>query len=121
MLLVDTSVWIDHFRRSGHPLADSLESRDVLCHPWVRGELALGSLAARSQVLRLLAALPQALVASADEVMRLVDLHALQGTGIGWVDAQLLTSARLTPGATLWTADKRLAGEAGRLGVAHRP
>ncbi|MGH9022661.1 MAG: type II toxin-antitoxin system VapC family toxin [Acidimicrobiia bacterium] len=115
MILVDTSVWVDHLRR-GHPgLTRLLEGGLVLGHPWVRGELALGHLAQRREVLGLLDQLPQATVATDEEVLALVEGHQLFGLGIGYVDAQLLAAARLTPDARLWTADKRLAAAAVRL------
>jgi len=118
VILVDTSIWIDHLRR-GHPtLVDLLEVGSVLGHPWVTGEIALGRLADRRQVLGLLANLPSATIASEGEVLLLIEQQELAGSGIGYVDAQLLASTRLTPDAQLWTDDKRLTKVAVRLGVA---
>lgn len=121
MILVDTSVWIEHLR-SGHPtLAALLERGAVLGHPWVIGELALGRLGRREEILRLLRGLPGAEVATTDELAAYFDRHELFGLGIGYVDAQLLASSALTPDARLWTLDRRLAGVATRLGVGAGP
>jgi len=118
MVLVDTSVWIDHLRVGDRTLSGLLEGGSVLSHPWIIGEVALGNLRDRAEVLGLLGALPKAAVATDDEVRWLIDHQALHGTGIGWVDAQLLASVKLTPGARAWTKDKRLAKQAERLGHA---
>ncbi len=121
MILVDTSIWIDHLRK-GHPtLVDLLQVGSVLGHPWVTGEIALGRLADRRQVLGLLTNLPSATVASESEVLVLIEQQDLAGSGIGYVDAQLLASTRLTPDARLWTNDKCLAEVAVRIGVAADP
>lgn len=121
MILADTSVWIEHLRRGDSALAELLEHGSVLGHPWVVGELALGHLAERRSILRLLSNLPQATVATPVEVLALVERHALQGTGIGYVDAQLLAAVLLTPDALMWTHDKRLAAAAAHLGRAVDP
>lgn len=109
MILVDTSVWIDHFRREDLHLIGILERSDVMMHPWVIGELALGSMRNREETLRLLAALPKAPVASDGGVLQFVSDEKLHGSGIGLVDAQLLASTRSVPGTLLWTRDRRLA------------
>jgi predicted nucleic acid-binding protein len=115
VILVDTSIWVDHLR-AGHPvLARLLEQGQVLGHPWVVGEIALGSLKQRQSVLGLLAGLPQAEVATGPEVAGFIEHHRLYGLGLGFVDVQLLAAARLTNDARLWTADKRLAAAAARL------
>lgn len=117
MILVDTSVWVDHLR-VGDPELGRLLDRDlVLGHVFVRGELACGNLRQRAKILALLAGLPQAMVAAHDEVMALIDRHRLMGRGIGYVDAHLLAGTLLTVGARLWTRDLRLAAIAGQLGV----
>lgn len=118
MILVDTSVWIDHLRAGLPTLSHLLDGGSVLGHPWVTGELALGSLGRRPEVLGLLANLPQATVATPNEVLTLVERHELFGLGIGYVDAQLLAATRLTPDARLWTNDRRLTAAATRLGAA---
>lgn len=120
MILVDTSVWIGHLRGEGVGLDQELDRGAVLIHPWVTGELALGNLNNRQEILGLLRGLPAAPLASDDEVLILIDAEALAGTGIGYVDAQLLTSARLEPGAKLWTSDCRLAAAADRIGIGWR-
>lgn len=115
-MIVDTSVWIDHFRQPNADLASFLDEGRVLTHPFVIGELACGSLARREEVLHLLEALPAAPVATHDEVMAFVDRYRLHGSGLGWIDVHLLASARLGR-ASLWSADKRLRREAVRLGL----
>ncbi len=120
MILVDTSVWIDHLR-TGHPeLVALLQDGHVLAHPWVTGELALGHLAHRSEILALLNHLPQAKAATDHEVLTLIDNHQLFGVGIGYVDAHLLAATMLTAGARLWTYDKRLAAVADQLRLASK-
>lgn len=118
MILVDTSVWVDHLRHGVPKLADLLEETQVLGHPAVLGEIALGSLAHRAEVLNLLGDLPQAMSASDAEVLTLIGYRQIFGRGIGYVDAQLLTSTMITPDARLWTRDTRLAEVATELGCA---
>ena len=121
MILVDTTVWIDHLRDNDPHLAGLLDAGAVLGHPWVTGELALGSLHNRVEILRLLDDLPHATIATATEVRELVEQHKLFGLGIGYVDAQLLAATMLTPDADLWTRDQRLYAAAQRLGVSYAP
>ncbi|APW38628.1 VapC toxin family PIN domain ribonuclease [Rhodoferax koreense] len=118
MILVDTSVWVDHLQRGNKTLTHCLNGGQVLTHPFVIGELALGSLQQRAQVLEALQNLSQAATATDKEVLGFISTHALHGIGIGYVDAHLLASTRLTPGATLWTLDKRLQAAALKLGLA---
>ena len=118
MVLVDTSVWVEHLQRGNSELAGLLQRAQVLSHPFVLGELALGSLRQRATILDALQNLPQASVASVEEVLGFIGVHTLHGMGIGYVDACLLASVRLMPGGVLWTLDKRLAAAATRLGVA---
>lgn len=108
MILVDTSVWIDHFRRGDRRLAGLLEQGRVVMHSFIVGEIACGDLAKRSQTLELLQDLPSARVAHDDEVLGFIARHALHGKGLGYVDMHLLASVALSPGTTLWTRDKRL-------------
>ncbi len=118
MILVDTSVWVDHLRKGDQALARLLFNGGVLAHPFIVGELSLGILRQRDLVLGALHDLPQATVATEEEVLRFIDENALPGSGIGYVDAHLLAATRLTPGATLWTRDKRLLEVAGNLTIA---
>ena len=110
MILVDTSVWIDHLRRGEPELIRLLSQSQVLCHPMVVGEIACGNLKSRSVVLALLADLPCASVASEAEVLAFIQAQSLFGLGMGYVDVHLCASAKLN-GVQLWTRDKRL-GEA---------
>ena len=118
MILLDTSVWIDHLRQGDAQVASVLETGLVLSHPFVVGELACGQLKARAEILGLLAALPQALVAQEQEVLFFIERHSLMGRGIGYIDAHLLTATALTEGARLWTRDKRLDALARELEIA---
>ena len=118
MILVDSSVWIDHLRRSDAQLADLLSAGQILTHPFVIGELAMGQLHQRGAILGALHGLPRAVAATDEEVLAMTDRERLHGLGIGWVDAHLLAATRLTQGARLWTRDRRLAALATRLGIA---
>lgn len=115
MILVDTSIWIDHLRVGEPKLAPLLQDGHVLTHPCVIGELALGQLSHRSEILGLLRNLPHAQTATDAEVLDLVENRHLFGLGIGYVDAHLLAATLLTAGAGLWTRDKRLAAVAAQL------
>ena len=119
MILVDTSVWIDHLRDGDELLGSLLQDRKVLGHPFVTGEIALGSLRNRESVLRDLTDLPQAPVAEYAEVLHFIEQNSLFAVGIGYVDAHLLASVQLAPGAALLTRDKRLMAAAERLRTAH--
>lgn len=118
MILADTSIWIDHLRKGDALLMRRLESAQVLAHPFVTGEIALGSLRQREVVISALGDLPQANVATEEEVLRFVERERLFGLGLGFVDVHLLAAIRLTSGSALWTRDKRLAEAAARLGLA---
>jgi hypothetical protein len=118
LILVDTSVWIDHLRHGDAILASLLERGLVLGHRFVLGELATGSLRQREIVLHDLRGLPQAVVAHDDEVLGFIERETLFGTGLGYVDCHLLASVRLTAGALLLTRDKRLLAAAERMSVA---
>lgn len=118
MILVDTSVWIDHLRRADHLLVERLGEGEVLGHPLVTAEIVLGSVRDRGAVARALDELPPLRPASVPEVRRLTEAHPLHGRGIGFVDAALLASCLLTPGTRLWTRDRRLDALAGELGIA---
>lgn len=119
MILVDTSVWVDHLRRGDTRLRALLENARVLAHPFVVGEIACGTLSDRALVLELLRDLPMASVAEPEEVLAFLDRHRIHGNGLGYVDVHLLASVALTPGSKLWTRDKRLHGIAASLDCAY--
>jgi len=118
MILVDTSVWINHLRNNDPHLARLLAENSVLGHPFVRGELALGNLRQREEILTALDNLPQAPVVFTNEVNYFIEKHALYGLGIGLIDSHLLASTQLLGNARLWTQDKRLLAAANRLNLA---
>ena len=118
MILVDSSVWVDHLRQGDQLLVTLLEASQVLTHPFVVGELALGSLKNRDSILGNLKGLPQAATATDGEVQQFIESNALFGLGIGYIDAHLLAAVRLNTGTQLWTRDKRLSAIANRMGVA---
>jgi predicted nucleic acid-binding protein len=118
VILVDTSVWVDHLRSGDSVLIALLESGQVAGHPFVVGELAMGNLRQRKVVLEAMRELPQMAVASDEEVLHFVEERALFGRGIGYVDAHLLASLHLTPGTQLWTRDQRLHDVARQMDVA---
>ena len=120
MILADTSIWIDHLRTQDPVFRQMLNETKVSMHPFVIGEVALGSIRNRSQVLQEMMDMPQAVVASGEEVRHLIEWQSLHGTGIGYGDAQLLASTRLTSGLRLWTRDKRLKAQAERLGIGYQ-
>lgn len=120
MVLVDTSVWIDHFRRSHEGLKRLLLDREVLCHPFIVGELACGQLRHRAEMLKLLQLLPRAVAVTNEETFRFIEDHQLFGRGLGWVDVHLVLSARRS-GCPVWTLDRRLRDTCRRLNLAYDP
>ncbi len=116
MILVDTSVWIQHFRVGSERLKALLLDGQVLCHPFVVGELACGTFQKRAEILALLKALPEARLLEQEEVLSFLEARRLHGRGIGWVDAHLLASTIVT-GCSLWTIDKPLRRAAADLDV----
>jgi hypothetical protein len=118
VILVDTSVWIDHLRSANAILSTLLGGGEVLGHPFVLGEVALCNLQRRDPILGDLRDLPQAVVAADEEVLDLINRQNLFGRGIGYVDAHLLAAARLTEGSKLWTRDRRLQTVAAQLNLA---
>ena len=121
-VLIDTSVWIDHFRNGNDAFVDLMELDLALAHPMVIVEIAcVTPPAPRIETLNSIALLRPCNQASLSEVMDFIERERLYGLGCGLVDMSLLASTLITPGAKLWTLDKRLAEVAGRFGVAHRP
>jgi len=117
MILVDTSVWIDHLRYRETALAEQLNDGNVLIHPFVIGELACGNLKHRAFILELLNNLPSAKIASDDEALTYIEQRGLMGRGIGFIDVHLLAAAALSD-ARLWTRDKRLLAIADSMAIA---
>ncbi len=114
MILVDTSIWVAHLRRGSRQLEKLLMDAEVMCHPFIIGELACGNLKNRNEIISLLKSLPIAPTIEFDEFLFFVDRNQLMGKGVGFVDIHLLASAQLT-GVPLWTADKKLKSAAGQL------
>ena len=108
MIIVDTSVWVDHLRNIEPDLIALLESQQVLCHPFVIGELACGNLASRGTVIPLLQNLPRSVVAADEEVLLFIETNNLMGIGIGYIGAHLLASTKLGLARKIWSRDKRL-------------
>lgn len=119
MILVDTSIWVDHLRVGVPRLSAELERGMVLMHPFVLGEMACGRMRNREEVLRLLRGLPSAPLASDEEALAFIEAHGLMGRGIGYVDVHLLAATALAGGAGLWSRDRRLAEVAGEMGLAY--
>jgi predicted nucleic acid-binding protein len=117
VILVDTSIWVDHLRSANAVLVTELEAGNVLTHPLVVGELACGNLKNRREVLGLLAELPAADEVTHAEALSFLEARALMGRGVGFADVHLLASAALGENTLLWTRDKRLASIAGELGL----
>jgi predicted nucleic acid-binding protein len=120
-VLVDTSVWVLHFRQSNQALVKLLEQDAVRMHPLILGELACGTPPERTRTLAALAVLQPVQQASLDEIMAFIDREKLYGLGCGLVDLSLLAAVLLSPGTVLWTLDKRLCVLAERFGVLHQP
>ncbi|MEW6770867.1 MAG: type II toxin-antitoxin system VapC family toxin [Bacillota bacterium] len=116
MVLVDTSVWVLHLRERNTELEELLNDGDVVCHPFIIGELACGNLKNRSEILSLLQALPMATQAEHEEVMQFIDKYRLMGKGLGYIDMHLLASALLTE-VPIWTLDKKLNEVSIKLGI----
>ncbi len=116
MVLADTSVWIDHLRKTSHRLAGLLDNGEVVIHPFVVGELACGNLANRKELLSLLHALPAVERVEDDEILFFIEQHSLAGRGLGLIDVHLLASSKVSE-HPLWTKDKRLTAAAEALGL----
>jgi len=119
MVLVDTSVWVSHFRDGNNELANLLNNGEVLCHPLIVGELACGNFKDRAVILSFLKLLPMSVEAEHEEVLSFIDNNRLMGKGIGYVDAQLVASAVLT-GIAIWTFDKKLVQVADGLHIKYK-
>jgi predicted nucleic acid-binding protein len=120
-VLVDTSIWVDHFRHQNPWLLDLLARDLVLAHPFIVGEIACGTPPRRAQTLADLACLRSVQQAGLQETVAFIERENLSGLGCGLIDLMLLASALMTPGAALWTRDKRLSALAARWGVHHQP
>lgn len=118
MILADTSVWIDHLRAPDPRLQDLLDRQQILIHPFVIGELALGSMRDRPRTMFALKRLPPAMMSRDRDVVAMIDNHRLHGRGIGYVDAHLLASTLITPEALIWSTDRRLMAVARDLSIA---
>lgn len=119
MVLVDTSIWISHFRENNLHLKKLLIDESVACHPFVIGELACGNIKNRKEIISLLQALPQAQVAESDEILAFIEHKKLMGVGIGLIDVHLLASALLT-NSPIWTADKELRTTASKFNILYK-
>ena len=119
MVLVDTSIWVNHLRRGDRHLENLLMNGDVVCHPFIIGELACGNIRNRNEILSLLKTLPSTPTVDMAEYLFFVERNHLFGVGIGFVDVHLLASAKLS-GTRLWTADKKLTEAALHLKISYR-
>jgi hypothetical protein len=119
MVIVDTSVWVSHFREGNNELANLLDNGEVVGHPYVVGELACGNLKNRNQILALLQSLPMSIKAEHEEVLELIESNQLMGKGLGYVDIHLIASAMLT-GIPIWTHDKKLEQVSKALHISHQ-
>ena len=119
MILVDTSIWVDHLRKSDAALAAALTANTVATHPFVIGELACGQMKARDQILTLLRSLPKVPTATDDEVLQFLERRRLYSRGLGYIDVHLLAAASLPRSGRLWTRDKRLKAAAKELHLSH--
>ena len=118
MILADTTVWIDHFRSDNEEMRKQLGKLNIVIHPFIIAELALGSLRERTKTLAWLDRLPKVKVAQISEVRQMIELRSLYNRGIGLIDAHLIASVFIDPSSRLWTKDKRLSGIAEELGIA---
>ena len=118
MILVDSSIWVDHLRSEDSTLASLLDADEVMCHPLIVGEILMGNARQWSALREMLSLLPQAPVAENEEVLDMVARHKLHGIGIGFIDSHLLASVQLNEEARIWSRDRRLAQVARNLGLA---
>jgi len=118
MVLIDTSIWVAHLQKGIGGLEALLNEGDVICHPFIVGELACGNLKNRAEILSLLQTLPMAIHAEHEEVMHFIENYSLMGKGLGYIDMHLLASAMLTK-VPVWTLDKKLSTISSKLGLAY--
>ena len=118
MVLVDSSVWIDHFRNSNDQLVELLNDGEVFCHPFITGELACGNLKNRKDILTALQALPQSSIIEHNEIMIFIENNKMMGKGLGYVDVAILASSLVT-GIKLWTLDQKLNDMAIKFNINH--
>ena len=116
MVLVDTSLWISHFRDGNPGLEKLLNDGEVVCHPFIVGELACGNLKNRHEILIYLQSLPMAILAEDGEVLKFIENHQLMGKGLGYIDVHLIAAAVLTD-VPLWTSDKTLDKVTRKIGI----
>lgn len=121
VVVVDTSIWIDHFRSTDLRFKQLVADRLVLQHSFVTGEIAVGNLRDRGQIMRALRGLPQVEPVSDDDFHAFLCETNLSGTGLGFVDVHVLAATAATPGATIWTSDRRMREQAKRLGLVYSP
>lgn len=121
MILIDTAIWIDHLHHSEPEVARLLDQDMVMCHPMVIGELALGSIKNRDEILALLRSQQRLRTIGSDEFLEFVHSHRLMSRGLSYVDVHLLGSTLITPGVRFWTRDRRLKKVAEELGAAWEP
>ena len=119
MILVDTNVWINHFRKTDAELVANLNTGSVACHPFIIGELACGNLKNRGEILELFQSLPSSPTVESDELLTFIESNSLMGKGLGYVDIHLLASAVLA-GIALWTNDRKLRRASQDLGISHK-
>ncbi|QNI33357.1 type II toxin-antitoxin system VapC family toxin [Alloacidobacterium dinghuense] len=119
MILADTSIWVDHFRKRDAELQHQLLQNNIATHPFVVTELALGSLPDRRKTLADLELLPKVRIAQTDEVRAMIEFRKLFRKGLGFVDAHLIAAALITPGTILWSRDKQLHSIAQSMGISH--
>ncbi len=119
MILIDTSIWIEHLSKGGRVIEDLLRTNKVLIHPFIVGEIACGNLADRAEILSMLNDLPSVPVAAESSVLYFIEQNQLTGLGIGYIDAHLLTATALEPPTRLLTLDKRLKAAAESLDLSY--
>ena len=120
MILVDTSIWVEHLRAGNDHLKSALEEGEVACHPFIIGELACGNMKNRKEVISLLQALPTTKKATNEEILHFIEINQLIGMGLGLVDVHLLASSLLSK-VRLWTSDRSLIIASNKLNVNYIP